>query len=92
MYGEKGAGLKSEIWALCITLIDLAERRNPYEDYTSPRDVMDHILNYEPPTLSSPKWTHAFVDFVSKCLMKDVKERWSVKQLMEVSVVLESDE
>lgn len=84
MYGEKGAGLKSDIWALGITLIELAERRNPYEDYTSPRDVMDHILNYEPPTLSSPKWTHAFVDFVSKCLVKDENARWKAKDLMNV--------
>lgn len=84
MYGENGAGLKSDIWALGITLIELAERRNPYQDYTSPRDVMDRILNYEPPTLSSSKWTHAFVDFVSKCLVKDENARWNATQLMDV--------
>ena len=44
------------------------------------------------PTLSSSKWSDEFVDFVSKCLMKDVKERWSVSELMNVSVVMESDE
>ena len=42
----------------------------------------------EPPSLSSSKWSTAFVNFVDKCLVKDVKERWSVERLMEVSVVL----
>ena len=37
------------------------------------------------PTLSSSKWSDEFVDFVSKCLVKDVNERWSVNELMEVN-------
>ena len=41
----------------------------------------------EPPSLSSEKWSAAFVDFVNKCLVRDVNERWSVEQLMNVSVV-----
>lgn len=92
MYGEKGAGLKSDIWALGITLIELAERRNPYEDYTTPRDVMDHILNYEPPTLSSSKWSFPFVDFISKCLVKDENARWNAKDLMNVRSSLLSND
>ena len=50
------------------------------------------VLMDQSPSLSSSKWSAAFVDFVGKCLVKDVKERWSVKELMEVSVVWESDE
>ena len=46
----------------------------------------------EPPSLSSEKWSAAFVDFVNKCLVKDVNERWSVEQLMNVSVFVENDE
>ena len=86
-----GAELKSDVWSLGITLIELAERQNPYAGYTSAA-VMKAILMSEPPSLSSSKWSAAFVDFVNKCLMKDVKERWSVGELMEVSVVWESDE
>ena len=46
----------------------------------------------QPPSLSSYEWSSEFVDFVSKCLVKDVEERWSVKELMEVRVVLGSDD
>ena len=81
---EGGAELKSDVWSLGISLIELAEGKNPYAEYTSAQ-VMNRVINKEPPSLSSSKWSAAFVDFVAKCLMKDVKERWSVKQLMEVS-------
>lgn len=46
------------------------------------------IVYYEePPSLPEGKWSPEFVDFIHKCLMKEVKERWSVNQLMDVSVI-----
>ena len=83
---DEATVLKSDVWSLGITLIELAEGQNPYAGCTSAA-VMKAILMSEPPSLSSSKWSAAFVDFVNKCLVKDVKERWSVSELMEVSVV-----
>ena len=80
--------LKSDVWALGISLIEMAEK-HPYEGL-SPAGVVNCILNKPPPSLSSSKWSAAFVDFVKKCLVKDVKKRWSVSQLMNVSIVWES--
>ena len=79
-----GTEMKSDVWSLGITLIELAERQNPYAGCTSAA-VMKAILMSEPPSLSSSKWSAEFVDFVNKCLVKDVKERWSVSELMNVS-------
>ena len=46
---------------------------------------MNRVMNKEPPTLSSSKWSAEFVDFVSKCLVKDAANRSSVSELMDVS-------
>ena len=47
---------------------------------------MKTVCTEPAPTLSSSKWSDAFVDFVTKCLVKDVSERWSVEELMDVRV------
>ena len=44
------------------------------------------MLLGEPPAFSSSKWSNDLVDFVSKCLVKDVNERASVEELSEVGV------
>ena len=89
--GKSGAGLKSDIWALGITLIELAERKEPYHGLGK-EAVLYKIIHGEPPELSSSKWTHDFVDFVSKCLMKDENARWNARDLMDVCSSLKTNE
>ena len=75
-----GAELKSDVWSLGITLIELAEGQNPYAGLSSAA-VMKAILLSEPPALSSSKWPAEFVDFVKRC----VENAPSAKKLMHVS-------
>ena len=44
------------------------------------------MLLGEPPAFSSSKWSNDLVDFVKRCLVKDVNERASVEELLEVGV------
>ena len=81
-YNEK-IEQKSDVWSLGIALIELAEGKNPYSANESIAAMEAMLL--PAPTLSSSKWSAAFVDFVNKCLTKDVFERWSVGELMDVS-------
>ena len=81
---EGKAELKSDVWSLGISLMELAQGKNPYDGF-SERKAMKEICFGAIPSLSS-EWSEAFVDFVSKCLVRDVKERASVDELMKVTV------
>lgn len=80
---EGGAELRSDIWALGISVIEMAEGKHPFTNCTSAM-VLNQVMNKPPPSLTSSVWSDTFVDFVKKCLTKDVKNRASVSELMNV--------
>ena len=82
---EGKAELKSDVWSLGISLMELAQGKNPYDGFSSAR-VTKAVCYGSIPSLSSSEWSSSFVDFVSKCLVRDAKERASVDELMSVSV------
>ena len=84
MYEEE-ACLKSDVWALGISIIEMAEGKNPFAGMTSAK-IMSQVVNKPPPSLTSSEWSSDLVDFVKCCLVKDVKERSSVDDLLKVVV------
>ena len=84
------ANRKCDVWSLGISAIEMAEGRNPFAGMTSAK-IMNLVLNKSPPSLSSSGWSSDLVDFVKKCLVKDVNERASVDELLEVSVVVTNE-
>ena len=87
---EEEACLKSDVWSLGISVIEMAEGRNPFAGMTSAK-IMNLVLNKSPPSLSSSGWSSDLVDFVSACLVKDVSERSSVDDLLKVSAVMTNE-
>ena len=88
---EGGAMLKSDVWSLGISVIEMAEGKNPFGDCTSAQ-VMNRVMNKEPPSLTSSGWSGDLVDFVKKCLVKDVNRRASVDDLLKVRVLSVSED
>ena len=82
VYGE-GAELKSDVWALGMSVIEMAESKNPFAGMTSAK-IMNQVVSKPPPSLTSSGWSSDLVDFVKCCLVKDVKERCSVDDLLKV--------
>ena len=82
---EEEACLKSDVWALGISIIEMAEGRNPFAGMTSAK-IMSQVVSKPPPSLTSSEWSSDLVDFVNRCLVRDVKERASVDELLQVSL------
>ena len=76
--------LKSDVWSLGVTVFELAKKESPFK-VPGILDADNHINNNDPSSFSNEKWSIECVEFARKCLVRDVKKRWSVKQLMEVS-------
>ena len=77
------ANRKCDVWSLGISAIEMAEGRNPFQNYT-PAQIENAIRNGSPPSLSSSGWSSDLIDFVSTCLVKDVDKRASVIELLTV--------
>ena len=88
---EEEACLKSDVWALGMSVIEMAESKNPFAGMTSAK-IVNQVLNKPSPSLSSSGWSSDLVDFVKKCLVKDANERSSVETLLKHPFVKDSIE
>ena len=84
---KDGAELKSDVWSLGMSMIEMVGGRNPCVGLTS-TEFKNELLNKSLTSLSSSGWSNDLVDFVKRCLVKDVNERASVEALLKVSVVV----
>jgi len=72
----------ADVWALGLCLIALAQGSLPLPAHLGFWAVVRAVQDDPPPALNpSDGWSPLVVDFISKCLVKDPKERWLPRQL-----------
>nr|KAG5688017.1 hypothetical protein BaRGS_026807 [Batillaria attramentaria] len=80
---EIGYDCVADIWSLGITALEMAEGKPPYGDIHPMRAIF-MIPTKPPPSFRQPdKWSAEFIDFVSKCLVKNPENRATAVELLQ---------
>ncbi|TRY80211.1 hypothetical protein DNTS_032302 [Danionella cerebrum] len=79
---QKGYNVKSDIWSLGITMIELAILRFPYDSWGTPFQQLKQVVEEPSPQLPADRFSADFVDFTAQCLRKNSKERPTYTELM----------
>ncbi|RUS72340.1 hypothetical protein EGW08_019898 [Elysia chlorotica] len=90
---ENGNGydIKSDVWSLGITMMELATGEFPYSKWGSPFEQIKQVVMEVSPKLPADQFSPDFCDFIDKCLNKQVPERWNYVQLLEHPFIKSAD-
>jgi mitogen-activated protein kinase kinase 4 len=89
---SRGYDIRSDVWSLGITLMELAMGQFPYPTWNSVFDQLTCVLRGEAPRLSEEdtRFSDNFRHFVHDCLNKEVEKRPKYSQLKEHPFFVES--
>ncbi|XP_046660034.1 dual specificity mitogen-activated protein kinase kinase 4 isoform X2 [Homalodisca vitripennis] len=92
----KGYDVRSDVWSLGITLMEVATGRFPYPKWNSVFEQLYQVVQGEPPRLSpcdnGNHFSEEFVSFVNTCLIKEELQRPKYNRLLEHPFICRSAE
>lgn len=93
----RGYDVRSDVWSLGITLIEIATGCFPYPKWNSVFEQLHQVVEGDPPKLSQndeygSRFSAEFVNFVNTCLIKEETQRPKYNKLLEHPFIKESDE
>lgn len=92
----RGYDVRSDVWSLGITLMEVATGHFPYPKWNSVFEQLCQVVQGDPPRLSPNEngnhFTMDFVTFVNTCLIKEETQRPKYNKLLEHPFIRRSDE
>ncbi|XP_021935684.1 dual specificity mitogen-activated protein kinase kinase 6 isoform X2 [Zootermopsis nevadensis] len=74
--------IRSDVWSLGISLLELATLRFPYNIWGTPFEQLKQVVKDDPPRLPAGEFSPEFEDFISQCLQKGYTARPNYNQLL----------
>ncbi|GMR60294.1 hypothetical protein PMAYCL1PPCAC_30489 [Pristionchus mayeri] len=79
MVGHHTYDVRSDVWSLGITLVEISTGRFPYSDWASPFHQLAEVVDGPAPVLTQDKlptdYTVSYILFVNLCLAKEQQSR-----------------
>ncbi|XP_015117407.1 dual specificity mitogen-activated protein kinase kinase 4 isoform X1 [Diachasma alloeum] len=92
----RGYDVRSDVWSLGITLMEVATGYFPYPKWNSVFEQLYQVVQGDPPRLSpngnGNHFTAEFVNFVNTCLIKEENQRPKYNKLLEHPFIRRSEE
>ncbi|XP_075973228.1 dual specificity mitogen-activated protein kinase kinase lic isoform X2 [Anticarsia gemmatalis] len=67
--------IRSDVWSLGISLIELATGKFPYNTWGTPFEQLKQVVQDEPPRLPPAAFSPQFEELIVQCLQKDYRQR-----------------
>ncbi|KXJ68296.1 hypothetical protein RP20_CCG004397 [Aedes albopictus] len=84
--------IKSDVWSLGISMIEMATGTFPYSSWGSPFEQLKQVVKDDPPRLKSDDFTEVFKNFIIACLQKKYQDRYNYDQLLNHPFIQEHTE
>ncbi|XP_005182606.1 dual specificity mitogen-activated protein kinase kinase 4 [Musca domestica] len=88
----RGYDVRSDVWSLGITLMEVATGTFPYRKWDSVFEQLCQVVQGDPPRLNpGQQFSTEFVDFVNTCLIKNESERPKYDRLLQMPFILRGE-
>jgi len=91
---SKGYDVRSDVWSLGITLVEVSTGKFPYPKWNSVFDQLTQVVQGEPPSLQEidERFSPEFITFVNTCLIKDQESRPKYNKLLRLPFIRKYEE
>lgn len=81
--------IRSDVWSLGISLIEMATGKFPYAIWRTPFEQLKQVVTEASPKLPPGEFSAPFNELISICLQKNVRQRPNYEQLLANAFIVE---